>query len=435
MPIINELDIQVFFIVFFLTLVVNYILLGKLRFSLVDPIWIMVIINTTLTLTLVIYDRLMQNDFVIVIYLVLCQFFFAAGARFSKWCVVRNIIPLILPVGYAEAVNSRRTLWLLNASTFILVVILSYYIATGIPVFDSDPELARALGKTGGGGAIARLTNVFTYLSLTLWFYVRVKRIRIGRVSKTLGIALPFILLLSVGAKSSLISIYVSYYYVSCFISFETRKPFKHSAIFFVLTIISILIVTFSLVYTRGTLVSASMSPSEFATSQILQRIFFTGIGAYHYFSINFSDLNHLTAFDYFNQYLVLPLLAPLRLISYEPTVGKILAVSMVGDDTFGPNPSMYVEGIIFYGWLGGIFYCGMLGIIFSVFRYYPLTLNRFPSFLRVVSFSFGCFLVSTMTYDMILFMGDVYNTLFLSAPILIGVMMVGQSISQRKKL
>lgn len=169
----------------------------------------------------------------------------------------------------------------------------------------------------------------------------------------------------------------------------------------------------------RAEQVGAGDTALEFAGIELLQRIIFSGTGAFHYFSTDIPSLKNLNAIDYFRQYILQPTLAPFRILEYQPTVGNLLAISMVGDDTFGPNPSMYVEGKIYFGLIFGVFYCGVLGFVFSIFRYYFLTLTKLPSYVRVTLFSFGCMLINTMTYDMVLFVGEVFNTFIFLIPIL----------------
>jgi oligosaccharide repeat unit polymerase len=434
-PNIQEINFLTFFAILTLTLTANYFLFRRLMFNWLDPIWFFLIINTALTLTLVIYNRFIDNDYETIFYVILCQLFFIISARSTKWVVTLNLRPFNSPDGYKEVIDSRSAIRLLNISTFILSIVLFYYYFLTFPPpnLSNDPELARVLARHQGGGSVYRLSSVIIYLSLTLWFYIRLKQIKIGWVSNSLGIMLPILLLLLVGAKASLVSVYSSFFFVSYYVSVERGQNFNISAKYILTVALCVFIFSFFILLRRSSELAAGTSLMNLAGLQLLERIIFSGIGAFHYFSTNIPDLNQLNIFDYIYQYLVIPILAPFRLVSYEPTIGSILAISITGDDTYGPNPSMYVEGKIYFGWVAGILYCGVLGAIFSVFRYYPLRFNRLPSYVRVILFSFGSSIISTMTYDMILFIGEVVNLFFILLPILLGVMLHNELISSHR--
>lgn len=430
MPLIEDIDLYLFGVILSSVLLANYFLFRRLLLAFVDPIWFMVIINTTVTLTLVIYDSAVKNEIFssTVQYIVLAHLAFIAGARVTRFFIVQRLSPQYLQTPKVNVSDPRRAAIFLKVSTVFLLFIAAYYVAVGLPALASDPELARVLARKGGGGVVARLFNVFCYLSLTLWFYCRLQKIRLGFVWSFLGIAMPLFLLLFVGAKASLLLVYISLFYVSYYAAFESGRKFKFSSKYFFITAGAVLCVSFVLLFARAGETGASDSV-EFATLQLIGRIAFSGIGAAHYFSTYIADLNNFDALDYFYQYLILPLFGPLRVFEYVPTVGSMLAISMVGDDTFGPNPSMYVEGAIYFGRIFGVMYCAGLGVIFSIFRYLPLRLRRLPAFIRVILFSFGNMLIMSMTYDMILFIGDLVNFLFFIGPLLVGFVLVRASL------
>lgn len=431
MPLIDELNFTLFFGILATVLVINYFLFRKLLLALVDPLWFLVIINTSVTLTLVIYDRALKNDFFsgTVAYVCAAQFFFVLGAKVTKWMIMRNLARINLQGPGMSQADPRGAAWMLNMSTMVLLMVAVYYVATGLPSLASDPELARVQSRSGGGGMVTRVFNVFSYLSLTLWFYCHKKKIRLPTISSLAGILLPIFLLLMVGSKASLLFVYISLFYVSYYVAFESGRKFVFSARFFFITVGMVLLVSFVLLFARAGIAETSDSSWEFASFQLIGRIIFSGVGAAHYFSTEIPALAHLNMFDYLYQYIALPLLAPLRIFEYETTVGSVLAMSITGDDTFGPNPSMYVEGAIFFGRIFGVLYCAALGVVFSVFRYLPLRMRRAPSWMRVVFYSFGNMLIMSMTYDMILFIGDVVNFLLLAVTIIIAFVLVRASM------
>lgn len=430
MPLIEEIDLYLFIEILILILFINYFLFRRLLLAFVDPIWFLVIINTTVTLTLVIYDRVLKNEIFssTVLYIVLAHLAFILGARVTKFFIMRNLSPQYLQTPKVNVSDPRRAAVILKISTVFMLCIAAYYLATGLPALSSDPELARVLARKGGGGVVARLFNVFGYLSLTLWFYCRLQKIRLGLVWSFLGIGLPLFLLLFVGAKASLLLVYISLFYVSYYVDFESGRKFIFSSKYFFITAGAVLCVSFVLLFARAGEAGATDS-IEFATLQLIGRIAFAGVGAAHYFSTYIPDLTNFGPFDYFYQYWILPLFGPLRIFDYGPTVGSMLAMSITGDDTFGPNPSMYVEGAIYFGRIFGVMYCAAVGVIFSVFRYLPLRLRRLPAFIRVTLFSVGNMLIMSMTYDMILFVGDLVNFLFFMGPILTAYVLIGASL------
>jgi hypothetical protein len=423
---INEIDFFVFISILILTITINFYLFKKLLFGFMDPMFF-VIINTSLTLTLIIYDRYFNKDYENMLYVIFCQYAFIVGARITLHVINLKNRPFISPKVSKDKINSRSALWVLNISSSILLFVLAYYMVIGLPAFSSDPELARVLTRKDGGGGISRIFDVFSYLSLTMWFYIRGKKIKINFLSNYISIILPILLLFAAGSKASIIYVYLSLFSVSKYISFEMNENFKISIKYVIITIILILSVSFIFLFVRAETVDPMANPIDFASHALLYRVIFSGVGAFYYFSNNIIELNNLNILDYIYQYLIIPIFAPLRLVSYEQTVGSILAISMVGDDTFGPNPSMYVEGKVYFGWIGGIFYCAVLGVIFSIFRYLPLKFNHLPSYVRAIGFSFGSLLVLTITFDMILFTGAAFSAILLLSIILFIVFIINK--------
>lgn len=435
MPLIEDIDLLLFAQILGSILVINYFLFRRLLLAFVDPIWFLVIINTTVTLTLVVYDHVMKNELFssTVLYVISAHLAFIVGARLTRFFIVGKLSLEYLQTPKVNIADPRRAATILKVSTIFLLFIAAYYVATGLPALSSDPELARVLARKGGGGVVARLFNVFCYLNLTLWFYCRLQKIRVGLVWSFLGIGLPLFLLIFVGAKASLLLVYIGLFYVSYYVAFEKGRRFNFSSKYFFITTGAVLCVSFVLLFVRAGEAGASDSV-EFATLQLAGRIAFSGIGAAHYFSTYIAELNNFDFFDYIYQYLMLPLFGPLRIFDYAPTVGSMLAVSMTGDDTFGPNPSMYVEGAIYFGRIFGVVYCAALGVVFSVFRYFPLRFRSLPAFIRVILFSFGNMLIMSMTYDMILFIGDLVNFLFFVGPLLAGFVLIRASIPAERR-
>lgn len=414
MPLFADLDITLFVSILCSVLYINFLLFRRLLLSMVDPVWFLVIINTTVTLSLVIYDQAIEDKFysLTVLYVVLAHLAFVVAARITRKFVLKGVTLDYLQRSYTEPADPSAAAFILKISTVLLIGILFFYLVTGLPALASDPELARVLSKKGGAGMVARLFNVFAYLSLTLWFYCRLKKIALGFVWSFLGIAIPVFLLITVGAKASLLSVYISFFYVSFYVAYENGKKFRFSSKYFFITTGLVLTVSFVLLFARAGEAGAT-DAVEFAGVQLLGRIIFSGVGAAHYFSAHIPALADLNVFDYFHQYVVLPILAPLRVFDYEPTVGSLLAMSLTGDDTFGPNPSMYAEGAIYFGRVFGVIYCATLGVLFSFLRYFPLVLTRSPAFFRMLIFSISNLIIMTITYDMILFVGDLINFVF----------------------
>ena len=110
---INGVDFQLFLTILGLLLIANYLLFKNLLFSWVDPIWFFVIVNSTVTLTLVIYDRFINDDFWVIVYVILCQLFFILGAYLTKWIVTSKARHLATRKAPKEDVTeSRSALWL-----------------------------------------------------------------------------------------------------------------------------------------------------------------------------------------------------------------------------------------------------------------------------------------------------------------------------------
>lgn len=419
---IMDINIIVFVQIFIATFVINALLFRKLLFNLLDPIWLLVIFNSSTTITLLLYEYFESKtiSLITISFIILCQLLFICGAYATKYIILSNQ-PSINKFGAQNPKANFKYNWerafIINclifiSSTLFIIFCIRAVSAQGLSLLSEDPELARVQSSRDGGGLLTRLINPLLYCNLVFWFYAQRIKIQMPRLIKYFSILIPFIITLFTGSKAAFLFFYIAYFNVYCFVAYENNVKFIVRAKYIVSTICIILIFSFATMYIRAASTDATAnyaSPFEFAFYQLLYRIFMAGSGAQHFFTSDLLNSLDLSIIDYFRSYILIPFFAPFRLIPYEQTLGSILAISMVGDDVFGPNPSMYMEGRVYFGYLGGIAYCFVLGSIFSMFRYSGL-IGTGHNLLQLLFFCIGNYLITFMTYDMILTYGEITN-------------------------
>lgn len=164
----------------------------------------------------------------------------------------------------------------------------------------------------------------------------------------------------------------------------------------------------------------------ELALLAFLRRLLY-GADSVLYF---YNDINQ----DYFSQYrfwqypayILNPILGFFRIVPYNEAFGNVMVENSLPPDTIldvivGPNTSFYIEGQIFFGYLGGILYSGLVGGAYAFLRWIYFSLKKSPAFLFVF-FCYVCQLASILLIDVNLFVAQLFDTCFFVLPIYIGV-------------
>jgi hypothetical protein len=175
----------------------------------------------------------------------------------------------------------------------------------------------------------------------------------------------------------------------------------------------------------RFSAVSVSADSSlEFTLGALLERLADAGGGLNHYLSsAPAPELSRLGPLDFFWNNVLAPFLAPFKLEPYPPSLGNILAREMTGDDTFGPNPTMYMEGLVYFGAAGAVLYCGALGGMLAALRgLFPL-LRRLTTMSRAMALVVSCYwaaIALNVTVDLTLIVFGLFNFVFIVIPVLV---------------
>jgi oligosaccharide repeat unit polymerase len=426
-------------IILIAVLVITWVMARRLMFSPFDSAWLVVLL-TTFTLTLVIYEYWVNQSLAwsVVQFFIGAHVMFFLGANFTyffmkswrrKTFVNRRTLVVAPALIAQDAVLIRVFLFI---STIFLLILLAFRASQlGLPIFSSDPELARVEGSRGGFGFMSRLSGPLIYVSLVLLFYARRVQIRISRWSQGFYFVLLMLPLIAAGSKSSLLIIFHAFFFANVYVSLREHKSMDFvSAKIVTAALFGLFGFSFVILY-----IGASASPSDDNSSpaivQLLLRLIYTGSGPLYYFMADLTNKINFGWFDYFWNYLIVSFLAPLRLLPYaDQTLGQSLGYLMTGSEYFGPNPTMYLEGWVFFGKVGGLLYCAVLGAIFAGLRYFVLFTNGRRNVFGVLLFSVANLLTLSITTDTLLFFGDLFNFLLVLTPLVIIWRLVAMAIS-----
>jgi hypothetical protein len=279
----------------------------------------------------------------------------------------------------------------------------------GLPILADDPEQAKVAINSSGFGLITRLVEPACSLSISISFFLWLKRfVSTQRMLLMLIPALTYSL--SSGSKGALAIFLICYASVSTFLTSKDlyfrpnlRGSFRVVS-FFLLTLFAY---AFLVLIRRG--VSES-SPFEFALNTFGVRLLAYGDGAYYYFFNDLSTYIKHDYFDFFWGYAVAPILGFLRIAEYPMTLGVRIANEMFGMEAGGPNPTFLVEAHVYFGLTVGWIYSFLIGFLFQYLRQSFIMMKyhfNAWSFLWITAlYSISC----VVPVDMILFASSIFN-------------------------
>lgn len=412
-----------YFCILIVIIVFNWFLLRRMSLFWADPQWV-VILQVSFTLTTVLYSALywesISSDKIILIVTM-------------QGCFLLGVLSLQhfgpdeprqgMKVNYRLLSSTRFLIIFLKLSVLILLMVLILRLKSGLFIFSPDPELARTLAKQGGEGYLYRITLALSTTIPSTLVAIHFSKIRINKFWSISGWSLPLFLTVTTGYKADLVFMYSSAFFCIFFLSPDSaKKRFKARYVFAAVAII-IGISFFAIARRFDTINSATdANRSDFTYNALIGRFILNGSGLNYYLSSSTQAFNDLGPTDFFMNNIVVAFLGPLGLVPYPLPLGNRLNLLMTGSDVFGPNPTMFMEGFVYWGKVGSNLYCFTIGLIYSFSRkIYPAFKNKKidPAITLIV----GCYLSSislSLTVDIALWVAGIISFIFIVAPIIV---------------
>jgi hypothetical protein len=423
-----NLDFPLYAVVFFAVAALTGLLLRPVMRHWSDPIWV-VILQCAFSLTTVFYSYYFwgtpRGAYSLIV--------IGLHASFVVGSLVFNrlIPPPRAPDPADLDLSSRFLRTFLALSVAVLICVLLIRIRSGLFIFADDPELAKTLAKRSGGGYLYRITLGLSITTpATLITLVLMKK-KIGAAWKWTGWLLPLFLTVTTGFKADLLFSYAAVFYAAFYVlgqQAERRIKPKYSALT-LLSILAVFAVTIGRRYTAVP-VGPGFSKLDFTVASFIGRFVLNGAGLNHYLSQAIKSFSDLSPAAFVKDNLFVPFLAPLGLMRYPLTLGSRLGLSMTGSDVFGPNPTMYMEGLVYFGTIGAFFYCFTISALLFVHRlaYFAITRHSRNNFgVAIVVSSYFAAIALTTPVDFTLWMAGVTTFAFIVLPLLLMAMLISR--------
>jgi oligosaccharide repeat unit polymerase len=414
---LDVIDWKVFLALFLGVFLVASALFKPLSYGVFDVGWI-VVATQSVGVTLVSYLYINGSSHLqpYAIFMNMAFLFFFLGAHLVQ-SAFTSLRPNRPPFN-TESVEVGATLRLLSRILFflqalIIALILLRASTQGLPIFYEDPELAKVEVNSGGFGLISRILNPSVTIAFSIIFllqgfgYLRGWRLLVFMMP-------PLFALLASGSKGALIVLLVSYTAVQAFL-FGRMREYKPPS--------SIKLLTYMTIGTLGYAVAVLLlraigtgedDPWLFVWNTFGVRLIAFGDGVFYFFANDLVSKISFDLYDYIWDYILGPLLALVRLVDYPVSLGLKISGEMFGQDKLGPNPTMFVEGYVYFGFIGGLMYAGCLGMLFQMLRSNLFSRTRRFSAHHFINFSLMFSLSQLVASDMLLFHAELINSLLL---------------------
>jgi len=405
-------------------------------YSVIDPLFLFVF-TTSFASVLAIYVVPSTQD--------LIHFF---GCQVAVWIgfviAHRQTNYSFVGIGQPGRVYSFSNKSLLRWSTylFLTVFILSNFIigyVKGFALLSDAPSTAKFSNFQEGFGLFRKMNwalGTFSIISLVFMYLIDGKKIDI------LFIAIVTFFSSLEGSKGALLQIAVSAGVVFYHPAFsDKRSILKKFQRYMPLILTGVMGIVFTVLLKEN-------DGLEGAFLAFIRRLLYTSDSLiYFYTPINIAYFNDYSFSDYISR-LVNPILGFLRLQPYQEALGNTLYDNLRPPDftaesiTVGPNIPFYMEGRIYFYYLGAFPYSMLVGYLYGSVRTYFFSLTRTSAFYFVFMGSF-CHFAQAIIIDSNLAVTQLFNLFFFTIPlfILLSFILTGKltlrlgSLSQYRKI
>lgn len=397
----------------------NWLVLRPILRHWSDPVWV-IILQCSFSLTTVFYSYYFWGTprggyCLVVIALHAC---FVAGSRLFNYLIPPTRAPD--PVDLDRSSRFLRTFLALSVAVLTLVLLIR--LRSGLFFFSEDPELVRTLAKRSGAGYLYRITLGLSITTPATLVTLALMKKKVGPMWKWGGWLLPLFLTLTTGYKADLLFSYAAVFYAAFFVLGQ-RAEAKIKPKYSILTLLAIVAIFAFTVAQRyeAVAVGQDYTKLEFVAGSFVGRFVLNGSGLNYYLSEAIPSFSDLSPLDFVNNNIFVPFLAPIGLMSYPLTLGTRLGVSMTGSDVFGPNPTMYMEGMVYFG-VAGLLYCFLLSAAIFLPRVLYRLLSRRSKRnygMAIVASSYLAAVALSTTVDFTLWISGIVTFVYIVLPLM----------------
>lgn len=391
--------------------ILSFFCFRKYVFSIFDP-WFNVVAQLVLSCSvLAFFSYIGKVPLDLTIYFYLCFFSFWLGLNvFYTNNKVSN-----KPRNYFSSSQMKLLCYLLLAVNIVSVGIMCA--VNGVPILSGDPNATKVTVHEGVGlfsrikeasGLLLiafALTAGFIYKQNHVFFMSTAWMILAGIISGSKGAL--FVLFFSFA---------LAYYFVEKYYGIKKKKNIIY--LLAVMALIWIFVVA---------LVSSSYTQAS-SFDSVSRRIVLNSDGLYGYF-VNGAYQEFLKeSFWAKVQYYFADIIMALRVFTSEkiPNFGYLIKLYSGAYTSWGfaPNPTMFVDGHILFGY-GGIAYCFLIGVLMSFSRYRVNNMILFVYLGLITRYLIG---------DGALFFSCLFDCLLIMAVLVFGVMAADRSLYNKDK-
>jgi len=344
-----------------------------------------------------------------------------------------------LPVRSDIKIEKLIDLQLLEIFTilfFILYVVLNLYFLklSGVPLFSDNPteaKISRFVEGTGWMRRVFFLSN-FLLICICLLLIVSKKRFLFFVMFVTY-----FLLSILQGSKSGALGIVAVFWYL-----YQQNNIWSESVIYIKRLIKSkikyFLIVTavlfLSIVIKEAEIEEEGGNPLFAIGFRLME---FGDVMIYYKTQIVRDSFANFNFIDYF-LYEFNSIFGMLRLTDYYEPMGYQMVKtywstsSLFDDVVLGPNTVFFVRGHIFFGYIGGIIYSFLIGILTAYFRKKIIEI-RITSIFRYALAVYGFFLIPAFLKEFNQAIGTMFDFVFYLGPIFFLSLIIKESFNKNK--
>jgi oligosaccharide repeat unit polymerase len=344
-----------------------------------------------------------------------------------------------LPVRSDIKIEKLIDLQLLEIFTilfFILYVVLNLYFLklSGVPLFSDNPteaKISRFVEGTGWMRRVFFLSN-FLLICICLLLIVSKKRFLFFVMFVTY-----FLLSILQGSKSGALGIVAVFWYL-----YQQNNIWSDSVIYIKRLIKSkikyFLIVTavlfLSIVIKEAEIEEEGGNPLFAIGFRLME---FGDVMIYYKTQIVRDSFANFNFIDYF-LYEFNSIFGMLRLTDYYEPMGYQMVKtywstsSLFDDVVLGPNTVFFVRGHIFFGYIGGIIYSFLIGILTAYFRKKIIEI-RITSIFRYALAVYGFFLIPAFLKEFNQAIGTMFDFVFYLGPIFFLSLIIKESFNKNK--
>ncbi|KAF2325919.1 MAG: O-antigen polymerase [Flavobacterium nitrogenifigens] len=344
-----------------------------------------------------------------------------------------------LPVRNDTKIEKLIDLQLLEIFTilfFILYVVLSLYFLklSGVPLFSDNPTEAKISRFVEGTGWMRRVFFLSNFLLICICLLLIVSKKRF--IFFVMFVAY-FLLSILQGSKSGALGIVAVFWYF-----YQQNNIWSDSVIYIKKLIKSkmkyFLIVTavlfLSIVIKEAQIEEEDGNPIFAIGFRLME---FGDVMIYYKTQIVRDSFANFNFIDYF-LYEFNSIFGMLRLTDYYEPMGYQMVKtywstsSLFDDVVLGPNTVFFVRGHIFFGYIGGIIYSFLIGILTAYFRKKIIEI-RITSVFRYALAVYGFFLIPAFLKEFNQAIGTMFDFVFYLGPIFFLSLIIKESFNKNK--